>query len=179
MGLIPPTPPTSRLETVDTVTPDTVTPDTVDTVTPDTVDSVPEPPDGPVSPPPAEVLDATVVFFDADDMGPHSNAEAPRLIEDEQALDAFEAQYVDGDPAFGSAPREALEAGQLLVGGMVSRGCYPAQDAQLAFDVDEVLLLPIGIPADDGNVECYRAITSVALLSIDPADLPDLPIGGL
>lgn len=134
--------------------------------------------DGPSSPPPAEVLDATVVFFDAD--GRDEQLTAPELgaITDAGGLDKFTARYVDGEPELGPAAAEARAAGKVLIGGVVSSGCFPADGADLVLVADGVRLLPIGLPDEDPHIACYRAITSVALVAIDPVDLPDASIQG-
>jgi hypothetical protein len=134
---------------------------------------------GALSPPPAEVLDATVVLFDADGVDRHRDRPPPGLIIDRQGLAEFEQRFVDGDPALGPAAEKALAAGQVLVGAPVSTGCSVADGAQLAFTASDVLVLPIGLPPDDPEVECVRAVTSVALLAVEPADLPaGLPVRG-
>jgi hypothetical protein len=127
---------------------------------------------GPIAPPPAEVLDATVVFFDPDGTDRQPDLPPPGVIADLRALEGFEQRFVDGDPAPSSAARGALEQGKVLVGGTVSIGCLPAEGAQLAFTAAEVLLLPTGLPPDGPHVYCVRAITSVALLAIDATELP-------
>ena len=134
---------------------------------------------GPISPPPAEVLDATVVYFDADGIDRQPTAAPLGLIADEPALAAFVARDVDGDPALGTTARDALGAGRVLIGAPVSRGCAPAADAVLAFTAADVRLLPVGFVDDDPDVECVRAITSIALVAIERDELPaGLPIRG-
>jgi hypothetical protein len=134
---------------------------------------------GPPAPPPAEVLDATVVLFDADGVDRHRDRPPPGFISDRQGLAEFEQRFVDGDPALGPAAETALAAGKVLVGATVSTGCSPADGAQLAFTASDVRVLPIGLPPDDPEVECVRAVTSVALLAVEPTDLPaGLPVRG-
>ncbi|MET0325065.1 MAG: hypothetical protein ABW219_07585 [Ilumatobacteraceae bacterium] len=134
---------------------------------------------GPIAPPPAEVLDATVVYFDADGGDRQPASPPPAVIADAGALDAFVQRYVDGDPPLGAAARHALDDGQVLIGAAVSSGCFPATGALLAFTAADVRLLPVGLPADDPDIECVRAITSVALVAIDAQALPaGLPIRG-
>ena len=121
---------------------------------------------------PVEVLDATVVYFDSDGIEERA-AEAPGgAITDADELATFARRYVDGEPALGSAASDALERGEVLIGGVVSQGCFAAAGAQLALVDGEVRMLPVGLPDDDHDVACARAITSVALVAIDPADLP-------
>ena len=135
---------------------------------------------GPIAPPPAEVLDATVVFFDADGTDQQRDAPPPGVIADTSALDAFAQRYVDGDPLLGSAAREALDDGKVLIGGAVSSGCFAAEGTRLAFTAADVRLLPVGLPPDDPDVACVRAITSIALVAIDARELPaGLPIRGV
>lgn len=120
-------------------------------------------------PPPAEVLDATVVWFDAD--GRSSAAPEIGAITDQSVLDRFEQDRVDGAPPLGDAAADALAAGNILIGGTVSSGCFPAASGQLVILNGDIRLSPIGLRVEP-NVDCVRAITSVALLAIDPSDLP-------
>ena len=150
----------------------------VATGTPGTSGSGPTTTSGPISPPPAEVLDATVVYFDADGTDREPAWPPPGVITDPSALAAFAQRYVDGDPVLGSAARAALDDGKVLVGAAVSSGCFAARGASLAFTAVDVRLLPVGLPPDD-DVHCVRAITSVALVAVDATDLPPgLPIRG-
>ncbi len=67
-----------------------------------------------------------------------------------------------------------------LIGGAVSSGCFAADGARLAFTAADVRLLPVGLPPDDPDLACVRAITSVALVAIDASELPaGLPIRGV
>ena len=56
---------------------------------------------GPIAPPPAEVLDATVVYFDPDGTDRQRDLPPPGVIADEPALEAFRQRFVDGDPGLG------------------------------------------------------------------------------
>jgi hypothetical protein len=134
---------------------------------------------GPIAPPPAEVLAAAVVFFDPDGTDRQPGSPPPPVITDAGDLDAFAQRYVDGDPGLETAARQALADGKVLIGATVSSGCFAASGAQLAFTAADIRLLPLGLPPDDSDVECVRAITSVALVAIDPSELPaGLPIRG-
>ena len=127
--------------------------------------------------PPAEVIPSTLVFFDADGATPSMRG-APVMIADETGLVEFAGDFVDGDPELGTAAAEALDDGKVLVGGVVSSSCFPAGGGQLAATADEVRLLPTDWEPDD-SVNCYRAVNSIALLAVYPADLPDdRPITG-
>lgn len=124
------------------------------------------------SPRPAEVLDAAVVFFDGDSMTGGAGRSPIGVIDDESGLATFADRHVDGDPELGTAAADALDAGKVLVGGPVSTGCSPASSGQLLlFDDGDVRLTPIG-GEQDPNLSCYRAVVSVVLMAIDPADLP-------
>jgi len=131
-----------------------------------------------IHPPPAQVLEATVVFFDPD--GRDEQADAPEMgaITDAPRLATFAARYVDGEPALGRAAAAALAEGKVLVGGVVSSGCFPSNGAILVLMANGIRLLPDGLADEDPDLACYRAITSVALVAIDPADLPDATIQG-
>ena len=96
------------------------------------------------------------------------------LIDDQGDLDAFIARYVDGDVALVAAA-DALAAGDVLIGGVVSIGCSPADGALLVLTAAGVDLLATGVE-EDPDITCIRAITSIALMAIDPADLPDAPV---
>ena len=127
--------------------------------------------------PPAEVIPSTLVFFDGDGATPSMRG-APVMIADETGLVEFAGDFVDGDPELGTAAAEALDDGKVLVGGVVSSSCFPAGGGQLAATADEVRLLPTDWDPDD-SVNCYRAVNSIALLAVYPADLPDdRPITG-
>ena len=127
--------------------------------------------DGPVAPPPAEVIEATVVHFDPDSTATGTGASSGR-IDDAAGLAAFVARSVDGDPALGTAARDALRAGQVLIGGPVSTGCVPAEGAILAFTATDIRLLPVGLGPEDPDVECVRVVTSTALVAVDADALP-------
>jgi hypothetical protein len=100
------------------------------------------------------------------------------MIADETGLAEFAADFVDGDPELGTAAAEALDDGKVLVGGVVSSSCFPAGGGQLAATADEIRLLPTDWDPDE-NVDCARAVNSIALLAAYPADLPDdRPITG-
>jgi len=129
--------------------------------------------EGPTSPPPAEVLDATVVYFDADGVDEQRTDPPIGLITSADGLAAFERRHVDGEPGLGNAARDALSDGRVLVGGVVSEGCFAADGAFLGLVAIGVRVLPKGLPDEDPEIACVRAITSVALLAIDPADLPE------
>ena len=127
--------------------------------------------------PPAEVIPSTLVFFDADGATPSMRG-APVMIADETGLVEFAGDFVDADPELGTAAAEALDEGKVLVGGVVSSSCFPAGGGQLAATPDEVRLLPTDWDPDE-SVNCYRAVNSIALLAVYPADLPDdRPITG-
>ena len=123
-------------------------------------------------PPPAEVLDATVVFFDGNSMNGGGSRSPIGAIDDQAGLDTFVDRHVDGDPELGTAAADAIDAGKILVGGPVSSGCSPASSGQLLLFGGDVRLAPIG-GEQDPNLDCYRAVVSVVLVAIDPADLPD------
>lgn len=127
----------------------------------------------PKNPPPAEVLDATVVFFDADGIDARIAAPPPGPITGTAGLEAFARRHVDDDPALGSAAADALEDGKVLVGATVSSGCFAADGALLVLFDGDVRLIATGLPDPDPDIACVRAITSVALAAIDPSDLPD------
>ena len=134
---------------------------------------------GPIAPPPAEVLDATVVYFDPDGTDRQRDLPPPGVIADEPALEAFRQRFVDGDPGLGDDASMALEGGRVLIGAAVSSGCFPAGGAQLAFTAVDVRLLPTGLSPDDPDVDCARAITSIALVAIEATELPaGLPVRG-
>ena len=84
---------------------------------------------GRISPPPAEVLDADVVFFDADGADEQPDLPPPAVIADVTALEAFVQRYVDGE-----LPRDDPDL-----------ACTRAitSIALMAIDVDE---LPAGLP---------------------------------
>lgn len=146
----------------------------------DTIETVPVTrPEQVIHPPPAQVLDATLVYFDPDGIDDAAAAPAAGLIDDLAGLDAFAERYVDGDPRLRSAAAAALHAGKVLIGGPVSSGCFPAGGAILGLTGAGIQLIPDGLPAEDPNVMCVRAITSIALVAILPADLPDAEIRGL
>ena len=118
------------------------------------------------------MLDATLVYFDSDGRDEHISEPALGLILEPAALDAFARRYVDDDPGLPDAATDALADGQVLVGGVVSVGCFAASGGRLIVVDGDVRPDPVGLPDPEPDVECYRAITSVALLAIDPDDLP-------
>ena len=125
------------------------------------------------------MLDATVVYFDPDGTDQQPRVPPPPVIADVTALDAFAQRYVDGAPPLGSAAGDALNDGLVLVGGTVSSGCFAAEGARLAFTAVDIRLLPIGLPPEDPDLMCERAITSIVLMAIDASELPaGLPIRG-
>lgn len=129
-------------------------------------------PIGEVLPPPAEVLDATVVFFDGYSMTGGGAVSPIGAIVDGAGLATFAERHVDGDPELGTAAVDALQSGKILVGGPVSSGCSPASSGRLLlFGDGDVRLSPIG-GEQDPNLNCYQAVVSVVLMAIDPADLP-------
>lgn len=130
-------------------------------------------PGPPPHPRPAQVLDAAVVHFDPD--GTDALASAPPLgrIIDAAGLDEFARRYVDGEPSFGTAAREALDNGAVLIGGRISSSCTPAERPLLVLFDGDVDIVAAGLPKDDPDLACVRAIDSIALVAIDPADLPD------
>lgn len=129
--------------------------------------------------PPEQVLDATVVFFDADGRDARPEVAPLGAITDAAGLDEYVARYVDGSPDLGAAAAEALAQGKVLVGGTISRGCLPAERALLVTNGDEVHPAGVSAASDDPDLACVRAITSTALLAIEPAKLPaDTPVRG-
>lgn len=126
----------------------------------------------PPAPPPAEVLDAELVFFDADGMDARITEPPDGPITDVPALRRFARRHVDGMPQLDDA-REALAEGKVLVGGAVSSGCFAADGAILGLVAGDIRLIPVGLPDEGPEIACVRAITSVALMAIDPADVPD------
>jgi hypothetical protein len=119
---------------------------------------------------PHQDLDARLVFFDPDGTGSGPVGEVGPPITDPAGLDAFAARYVDQHPRMPDAAAAALDRGLVLVGGVVSSGCEPAAGARLAVVADEVRLVALGDP--DALPECVRAVRSIALFAVDPADLP-------
>lgn len=129
--------------------------------------------------PPEQVLDATVVFFDADGSDARPDLAPLGAITDAGGLDAFAARYVHGSPDLGSSAVEALAQGKVLVGGTISQGCFPAERALLVTNGSEVHPVGVRPASDDPDVACARAITSTALLAIEPAKLPaNTPVHG-
>lgn len=123
-------------------------------------------------PEPAEVLDATVVYFDADgEDGPYDATPLGAIVDDD-GLQTFARRHVDGDPPLGTAAAQALAAGEVLIGGPVSSGCFTSESGQVVLVDNDVRLAPIGLD-EDPNVECVRAVTSIVLMAIEPAELPE------
>ena len=117
-------------------------------------------------------LGAELVYFDADGRDRQPSEPPAGKIADQAGLDAFVARYVDGDPAMPGAATAALDAGRVLVGGVVSIGCFPAEGAELIVDGDDVRVAPVGLPDPEPDVECVRALTSIALFAVDPVMIP-------
>ena len=124
-------------------------------------------PAGPYPGPPAEVLDAQVVFFDPDGRGGPPGTGTREVITDVAGLEAFAARYVDDAPVLGADPRDALAAGMVLVGGTISIGCDGADRALLVNTGSEVHAVGVR-PRPDHEVTCVRAVTSTALLAVTP-----------
>jgi hypothetical protein len=120
----------------------------------------------------AETLDATVVYFDADGMeGPRPAAPLGAIV-DADGLETFARRHVDGDPALGTAAADALADGEVLIGGPVSSGCSTSESGRVVFVGGDVRLQPVGLD-EDPDVDCARAFVSVALMAVDPVDLPE------
>jgi len=123
-------------------------------------------------PPPAEVLDAELVYFDPDGTDERIADPPDGLITDQAGLRAFQQRYVDGEPALDAAASQALAGRKVLIGGVVSSGCFPATRAVLGDISGDVRLIPVGVPDDDPEIACVRAVNSIALVAVDPAELP-------
>jgi hypothetical protein len=121
---------------------------------------------GPNPGPPAEVLDADVVFFDRDGVGT-AGLDTIEVITDAGALQVFATRYVDGSPALGRDAQDALADGMVLVGGTVSIGCDGAERALLVNTGSDVRAVGVR-PRPDRDVTCVRAIRSTALLAVTP-----------
>ena len=122
---------------------------------------------GPYPGPPAQVLDAQVVFFDPDGLDAPAGIDTIEVITDVAGLEAFATRYVDGAPALGHDARAALADGMVLVGGTVSIGCDAADHALLVNTGSDVRAVGVR-PRPDRDVTCVRAIRSTALLAVTP-----------
>lgn len=125
---------------------------------------------GPGSDPGSNVVEAQLIYFDADGRD-ESPGEPPLVRIDGPAdIDAFIARFVDMDPSL-TGITDALADGKVVLGGRMSSGCFPASAAHLERDGNAIVAVADGVRDDEG-ITCVRAITSVALFAMDPADFP-------
>jgi hypothetical protein len=85
---------------------------------------------------------------------------------------AAAALFVDPDAA-AEALADADLGDRTLLGGVVHTGCFPAGGVAVEVIDDAVTFRAEGLDDQEGDVECYRAIVTSAVVAVATADLPD------
>ena len=124
-------------------------------------------------PPPASSsgdLDAEVIHL-AEGVPPF---DGPRAVQVYDAADpeAAAALFVDPEAAADDLAGADLE-GRTLLGGLVSEGCFPAGDVSVQVVEDSVVFQAEDVDEQEGEVECYRAVVTSALVAVDADALPE------
>lgn len=109
----------------------------------------------------------------------------PGLIVDAVDLRAFAGRFLSGqDEASETVDELATEVDGgdgddvVFVGGVVSSGCFAPDGVELRRDGRDLRLVPTGLD-EDPDVNCARAITTVALVSVARSEVPeDVTVAG-
>lgn len=127
-----------------------------------------------------EVVASEVVVLDeGDDADP--DGRGPGLIVDGAGLRAFAGRFfAAGDEEAAATLAEVADDlpggdGQVFVGGVVAMGCSVPDDVELRRTGDDLRLEPVREAPEPEPIECVRAITTVAVVAVDRATLPDEP----
>lgn len=90
-------------------------------------------------------------------------------LTDEAAFSAFTAQFEDSrmEDRLRAAVEEAdVAEGQSLVGAVVAVGCLPP--AEIEVELTDAGLMVTGVPAKrEATIDCFAAVTSVAVVAVD------------
>lgn len=139
-------------------------------------------PQAPGGEPEGELLAAEPLVV-AEGLDSDPDAPGPGLLVDEVDLRAFAGRFWVGVDGVDDQLDEALDAleghdldGRVMVGGVVATGCVLVLEVELRLVDGDLRLGPAEAPdeaPEDGDVECVRAVTTVAVVSVDRDDLPD------
>jgi len=140
-------------------------------------------PGGPTQAPPTlpgpEIDSTQVAIGSGSFRGASSDQQrGPYRITDADQLARFNALYLGandsglltGDQL--ASAQKALKAGSVLVGAMIHTGCFPAGKPTLAHDGDTLALVAMEIDPQEGMVDCYVAIGTVAVVAVNGTDVP-------
>ncbi|RIJ78393.1 hypothetical protein D1871_02875 [Nakamurella silvestris] len=126
-----------------------------------------------------EVTSTQVALASGSFRGAYSDIEAgPYRITDADQLARFNALVIGVDdkgliPADQIATAQKdLDQGLVLVGATINSGCFPAGKPTLAQDGDKLALVAMELDPQEGMVNCYVAVGTVAIVSASPQDVP-------
>jgi hypothetical protein len=138
---------------------------------------------GPTTLPPDEgevVPSEVVVLAEGADADPEGAG--PGLLVDGTDLRAFAGRFLvpgsEDDEEVRDLADEVDDDGPgevAWVGDVVGTGCFTPGGVGLRRVDDDVRLVPVDLPEDEGEVECTRAVITVALVAVDRELLPDDP----
>lgn len=125
-----------------------------------------------------EVVEAEVVVMaEGADIDP--DGRGPGLIVDGVGLRAFAGRFFAGDEVAVATLEEVADSsdldGRVFVGGVVAVGCSVPDAVELRQTGDDLRLEPVRSAPESEPVECVRPITTVAVVAVDRAVLPDEP----
>ncbi len=119
-----------------------------------------------------DVLDAEVLALAEGDPPAGGDEDEVRVLDPDDpdaAAELFvEAERDEVRAAVGGADVD----GRTLLGGVIHVGCFPAGEVVVAVVEGELSLDADRLDPQEGEVECYRAVVTAAVVSVRTADLP-------
>lgn len=119
-------------------------------------------------PPPGGEIDAEVIHL-AEGEPPLDGPPAVSVVEPDRAAELFvEAERQAASEAIADADLE----GRVLLGGLVDEGCFLAGGVSVREVDGAVVFHADDLDPQEGEVDCARAVVTVAVVAVDTEDLP-------